>query len=122
MSKNKMSKKRMYSEEMRYLSFLTYDELLAHAVRWEVMDYDTEIVEKYGLENFAKIPPATAMRINSLKQVLESLEDNVARIEWANRIEGKPMQTTVNLNHETTSIEELERYTTDKLDKLFEGL
>ena len=79
-------------------------------------------MKAFGLKRFAEIPPATPMRINALKQIFESIENGTARIEWANRIEGKPTQTTVNLNRETESIEELERYTSARLDKLFEDL
>lgn len=118
----KKSEKRLYSDEMRELSFASFEDLKAYAIRWGLEEYDEDIVRAFGLKRFAEIPPATPMRINALKQIFESIENGTARIEWANRIEGKPTQTTVNLNRETESIEELERYTSARLDKLFEDL
>lgn len=53
-------------------------------------------------------------------QIMASFEDSYERKEWADRIEGKATQTTINVNHDTSdSIDELKKYTKDKLDSLF---
>lgn len=111
---------KLYSETMRELSALDEESLLLYQMRWGMVDVDEVLVEKVGFSAYSQIPPATAIRKNAMLQILASLEDSSERKEWADRIEGKVTQTTVNVNHDTKdSVEVLKDYTKAKLDELF---
>lgn len=116
------SKNKLYSETMRELSFLPEEQLKLYQMKWGLIEEDgVQIAE--NIEFFNAIPLATPVRINAMRQIMESLVDDFARKEWADRIEGKPTQTTVSINHSTTDgIEELENYTLEKLDDIFRGM
>ena len=69
---------------------------------------------------YNNIPPATPVAKNAMLQIMASYENSFDRKEWADRIEGKATQTTVNVNHSTKDgVEELKNYTKAKLDELF---
>lgn len=113
-------KSKLYSEVMRELSLLTLEELSLYQMRWNIVPKDLSLIKEYGLDYYESIPKATTVHINALNQILASQEDSYERKEWADRIEGKTMQTTVNVNHDTSDgIEELEAYTKQKLDSIF---
>lgn len=111
---------KLYSETMRELSLLDEESLELYQMKWGIIDVDAELIKKVGFKAYEAIPPATPVTRNAMLQILASYEDSVERKEWADRIEGKSTQTTVNVNHDTKdSIEELQKYTKDKLDNLF---
>lgn len=114
---------KLYSETMRELSYLDEKSLLLYQMRWDMIEVDSTLVESVGYEAYNSIPPATPIRKNAMLQIMASLEDSMERKEWADRIEGKATQTTVNVNHDTKDgVEELKNYTKDKLDELFGGM
>lgn len=116
-------KSKLYSETMRELSLLDEDSLTLYQMRWGLIDVDEEILEKVGFEVYSQIPPATPVAKNAMLQIMASYEDSYERKEWADRIEGKATQTTVNVNHDTKDgVEELKNYTKEKLDELFGGM
>lgn len=116
-------KRKLYSETMRELSFLDADSLALYQMKWGMCPVDKDLVRKYGHTYYEQIPVATPVRINAMNQVLASMEDSVERREWADRIEGKATQTTMNIEHSTAEgIETLEAYTRDKLDSIFAGM
>ena len=115
--------KKLYSETMRELSFLDEDSLLLYQMRWGIIPVDSALVEKVGYDAYASIPPATPIMKNAMLQTMASLDDSTERREWADRIEGKVTQTTVNVNHDTKEgVEELKNYTRAKRDEIFGGL
>lgn len=118
---NKQNK--LYSETMRELSLLDEESLKLYAMRWNLMDTDPTLVNKVGLVAFESIGSPTAVQRNALLQILASFEDSIERKEWADRIEGKATQTTMNINHDTKEdINTLKDYTREKLDELFNGM
>lgn len=111
---------KLYSETMRELSLLDEDSLKLYQMRWGLIDVDEVIVSKVGFAVYNKIPPATPVAKNAMLQIMASYENSFDRKEWADRIEGKATQTTVNVNHDTKDgVEELKNYTKAKLDELF---
>lgn len=111
---------KLYSETMRELSLLDEDSLKLYQMRWGLVDVDEVLVSKIGFEVYNSIPPATPVAKNAMLQIMASFGDNYERKEWADRIEGKATQTTVNVNHDTKDgVEELKNYTKAKLDELF---
>lgn len=111
---------KLYSETMRELSLLDEDSLKLYQMRWGLVDVDEVLVSKIGFEVYNSIPPATPVAKNAMLQIMASFEDNYERKEWADRIEGKATQTTINVNHDTKDgVEELKNYTKAKLDELF---
>ena len=116
------TKRKLYSETMRDLSFLSLDELRAYRMRWGLDEVDNDIImTTVGMEYYTSIPPATSLGLNALRQIEDSYIDPVQRKEWADRIEGKAMQTSINLNanQDVTSISELSDYTTEAIDRYF---
>lgn len=116
-------KKQLYSETMRNLSFLSLDELRAYRMRWGLDDVDNDfIMSTVGMDYYTNIPPATTISRNALLQIEDSYIDPVQRKEWADRIEGKAMQTNINVNStDVTSISELNEYTKEAIDEFFKG-
>lgn len=111
---------KLYSETMRELSLLDEDSLKLYQMRWGIVDVDEVLVSKVGFDVFSEIPPATPVAKNAMLQIMASFEDSYERKEWADRIEGKATQTTVNVNHDTKDgVDELKNYTKAKLDELF---
>ena len=111
---------KLYSETMRELSLLDEDSLKLYQMRWGLIDVDEVIVNKVGFAVYNNIPPATPVAKNAMLQIMASYENSFDRKEWADRIEGKATQTTVNVNHDTKDgVEELKNYTKAKLDELF---
>lgn len=111
---------KLYSETMRELSLLDEDSLKLYQMRWGLIDVDEVIVSKVGFAVYNNIPPATPVAKNAMLQIMASYENSFDRKEWADRIEGKATQTTVNVNHDTKDgVEELKNYTKAKLDELF---
>ena len=111
---------KLYSETMRELSLLDEESLQLYQMRWGLVDVDEVLVSKVGFEVFSAIPPATPVAKNAMLQIMASFEDSYERKEWADRIEGKATQTTVNVNHDTKDgVDELKNYTKAKLDELF---
>lgn len=105
---------------MRELSLLDEDSLKLYQMRWGLCDIDEVLLSKVGFSAYEKIPPATPVAKNAMLQIMASFEDSGERREWADRIEGKATQTTVNVNHDTKDgVEELKNYTKAKLDELF---
>lgn len=118
---NKQNK--LYSETMRELSLLDEDSLMLYAMRWNLIDTDPALIDKVGLVAFESIPSPTAVQKNAMLQILASFEDSFERKEWADRVEGKATQTTMNINHDTKEdIDTLKDYTREKLDELFNGM
>lgn len=112
--------RKLYSDTMRELSFLDEDSLKLYQMRWGLVPVDQTLIETVGLSVYNSIPPATAVAKNAMLQIMASLEDNYERKEWADRIEGKVTQTTVNVNHDTKDgVDELKKYTKAKLDEIF---
>lgn len=118
------SQRKLYSETMRELSFLSEEELYAYQMRWGFEEVNNDIIEQtVGMDYYTKIPPATAISRNAMYQIKESFLDPVQRKEWADRIEGKAMQTNVNLTSDNVDdIKELKKYTTEALENLFKGM
>ena len=113
-------KTKLYSETMRELSALDEDSLRLYQMRWGLIDVEEELISSVGYHTYSQIPPCTPITKNAMLQIMASFEDSVERKEWADRIEGKATQTTVNVNHDTKDgIEELKNYTKEKLDELF---
>lgn len=111
---------KLYSETMRELSLLDEESLQLYQMRWGLVDVDEVLVSKVGFKAFSAIPPATPVAKNAMLQIMASFEDSYERKEWADRIEGKATQTTVNVNHDTKDgVDELKNYTKAKLDELF---
>lgn len=111
---------KLYSETMRELSFLPLDELELYQMRWGLIDVDPIKVREKGLAFYESIPLPTTVQLNAMKQIMASGEDSYERKEWADRVEGKATQTTVNVNHDTKEgIDVLEAYSRQKLDSLF---
>lgn len=117
-----VSKNKLYSETMRELSFLEEDKLKLYQMKWGLIEEEpSEIID--NIEYYNSIPLPNTVRINAMKQIMASTIDEFSRKEWADRIEGKPTQTTVSVNHSTTDgIDTLEAYTKDKLDAMFGGM
>lgn len=111
-----------YSDSMRALSELEPDDLTALQMLWGLVDIDRNFILEYGDQKYGSLPGATIARINAMKQTIEALDDEDSRERWANRIEGRPTQKTVNVNGNFNSIDELEAFTTDKLNKLFDEM
>lgn len=112
--------KKLYSDTMRELSFLDEESLLLYQMRWGLIPVDQALIESVGLAVYNAIPPATVVAKNAMLQIMASLEDNYERKEWADRIEGKVMQTNVNVNHDSKDgVDELKKYTKAKLDEIF---
>ena len=113
---------KLYSETMRELSALDDESLLLYQMRWGLTEIDEVLIERVGFSVYSQIPPATAIQKNAMLQIMASFEDSTERKEWADRIEGKTTQTTVNVNHDTKdSVDVLKNYTKAKLDELFGG-
>ena len=56
------TKRKLYSETMRDLSFLSLDELRAYRMRWGLDEVDNDIiVSTVGMEYYTSIPPATSL-------------------------------------------------------------
>lgn len=119
-----MSKRsKLYSETMRELSLLPQDKLELYQMRWGLIDIDIIAIKEVGLDFYEQIPKPTSVSLNAMKQIMASGEDSSERKEWADRIEGKVTQTTVNVNHDSAEgIEVLEAYTRKKLDSIFEEM
>lgn len=116
-------KSKLYSETMRELSQLDEDSLVLYAMRWGMIDPDPELIERVGLAVYNNIPSPTAIQKNALQQIINSFDDDMARKEWADRIEGKATQTTMNINHDTSEdINSLKNYTRERLDEIFNGM
>lgn len=114
---------KLYSETMRELSLLDEESLELYQMRWGLIPVDSVLLERVGFDVYEKIPPATPVAKNAMLQIMASFEDSVERKEWADRIEGKSTQTTVNVNHDTKDgIDELANYTKAKMDELFGGM
>lgn len=114
------TKSKLYSETMRELSLLDEESLKLYQMRWGLIDVDDSLLDKVGYEVYSNIPPCTPVSKNAMLQIMASFDDNYERREWADRIEGKATQTTVNVNHDTKDgINELKNYTKAKLDELF---
>ena len=89
-------------------------------MRWGLIDVDEVLVEEVGYGVYSAIPPATPVAKNAMLQIMASFDDDFARKEWADRIEGKAVQTSVQVNHDTKDgVDELKNYTKAKLDELF---
>lgn len=111
---------KLYSETMRELSLLSQNELELYQMRWGLIDKDLVAIKEAGLDFYEQIPLPTPVSINAMKQIMASIDDSYERKEWADRIEGKATQTTVNVNHDSAEgIEVLEAYTRQKLDSIF---
>lgn len=111
---------KLYSETMRELSLLSQNELELYQMRWGLIDKDLVAIKEAGLDFYEQIPLPTPVSINAMKQIMASIDDSYERKEWADRIEGKATQTTVNVNHDSVEgIEVLEAYTRQKLDSIF---
>lgn len=117
-----LAKARTYSESMKALSELDPEDLEALKMLWGLVAVDREAVYAYGEDKFSLLPGATIARVNALKQTLLALEDSDEREKWANRIEGRPTQKTLNINNHHTSIDELEDFTMDKVNALFKEM
>lgn len=116
------SKSKLYSETMREFSQLDEDSLKLYQMRYDLIPIDPIFIESVGIATFNAIPPCTPIQKNAMIQIMASFEDSVERKEWADRIEGKTIQSTVNVNHDTTDgIDTLEQYTLSKLDEIFKG-
>lgn len=114
------TKSKLYSETMRELSLLDEDSLRLYQMRWGLIDSEEELINSVGFEVYSQIPPCTPVAKNAMLQIMASFDDSIERKEWADRIEGKATQTTVNVNHDTKDgVEELKNYTKAKLDELF---
>lgn len=114
------SKSKLYSETMRELSSLDERSLELYQMRWGLIDVDETLLSEVGFEVYSQIPPCTPIAKNAMLQIMASFEDSYERKEWADRIEGKVTQTTVNVNHDTKDgVDELKNYTKAKLDELF---
>ena len=110
----------LYSETMKKLSELSEDDFELYKMRWGFVDYDQALVDRVGREAYAMIPACTPVRRNAMTQILASFENSSERKVWADRIEGKVTQTTVNVNHETSDkVGDLKTYTQEYLDDLF---
>lgn len=117
------SNKKLYSETMRELSFLDADLFMLYQMKWGIKDYDEELVAKVGRDVYSQIPKATPLRINAIQQIVESMFDDTARKEWADRIEGKTVQTQITVNHDTAEgIGTLQAYTLERLNQVFSDL
>ena len=115
-----MAKNKLYSETMRELSLLDEKSFLLYQMRWGLIDVDEVLVEEVGYGVYSAIPPATPVAKNAMLQIMASFDDDMARKEWADRIEGKAVQTSVQVNHDTKDgVDELKNYTKAKLDELF---
>ncbi|WP_164683469.1 hypothetical protein [Streptococcus hyointestinalis] len=114
-----LAKAKTYSDNMKALSELSVPDLEALKMLWGLEPIDRDAIYNYGEDKFSLLPAGTIAKINALKQTLAALEDSDEREKWANRIEGRPTQKTLNINQNHNSIEELESFTFDKVNSIF---